>query len=58
MVSHADRTTVGCDAIFAERFNASAKRADLPDISSAYPAPGLLITSNEAAIDMGRKRAA
>ncbi|MEQ1592905.1 MAG: hypothetical protein ABL892_11025 [Thiobacillaceae bacterium] len=58
MESHAGRTTVGCDAIFAKRFNASATRADLPDISSAYPAPDPLITGNEAAIGMDWKRAA
>lgn len=50
MEIHADRTTVGCDAIFVERFNASAKRADLPDISLAYPAHDQLITGDTAAI--------
>lgn len=58
MALHAGRTTVGCDAIFAEHFNAGIRSADLPDISLAYPAPDRLITGNETAIDMGRKRAA
>ena len=58
MENHAGRTTVGCDAIFAEHFNAGTRGAELPDISLAYPAPDQIVTGSEAAIGMDWKPAA